>query len=256
MDTNGSVGVVGVGEIASAIVEGRCAGANPPAFFLSPRGAANAAALARRFPSVRVCGSNQEVVDRADTVLLSVRYEHREAVLAGLDVRPEKTVVSALAGVGIAELRRLLRTDATLVRAIPLPAVRARASVTVVHPAHPAAAALFDPLGGTLAIPDEASFAVYSALTATVSTHLGYLGSLTEWAVAQGVPAEDAARYVRSMFRNVGLALGDESRSLDRLAADHETPGGNNEQVRTAWLDEENRLALHRVLDERLDRLR
>lgn len=50
----------------------------------------------------------------------------------------------------------------------------------------------------------------------------------------------------------------DKPATLDRtqLIADHETPGGNNEKIRTTWLDQANRDALHEALDERLTDLR
>ncbi|MEU6249502.1 NAD(P)-binding domain-containing protein [Glycomyces sp. NPDC047010] len=251
------IGIVGVGEIGRAIAEGLCApGGEPVRVLLSPRGANAAKALADRFEQAEVCADNQAVVDGADTVVLAVRVPDRREALAGLRFRDSQTVVSVMAGVSLAELRRELGTGADLVRAIPLPAVRERASITVTHPAHPVADALFDRLGGVQPTADEAEFGVYSALTGTLSTHYAYLAALTGWAAAQGVPAADAERYVRGLFRNLGRSLADPDRSLDRLAADHETPGGSNERIRTAWFDAANSAALTAALTDLLDRLR
>ncbi|WP_312809982.1 NAD(P)-binding domain-containing protein [Corynebacterium variabile] len=69
------IGVIGVGEIAEALVVGLLsdpAGA-PGRVVLSPRGAARAAGLAARFDAVSVATSNAEVVEAADTVIVSVR---------------------------------------------------------------------------------------------------------------------------------------------------------------------------------------
>lgn len=58
--------------------------------------------------------------------------------------------------------------DDGIVRAIPLPAVRDRESITVTYPAHPRSTALFDQLGGTLPVADEetaALDALYTRLT-------------------------------------------------------------------------------------------
>jgi pyrroline-5-carboxylate reductase len=250
------IGFIGAGAIASAIVEGLCEGRDdPPEVFLSPRGAGVGAELSRRYASVHVCADNQEVVDRSHVVVVAVRVPDRAEALTPLTVGDDKVVISAMAGVSLAELRDLLGSAAPAVRAIPLPAVRERSSVTILHPAHPVATALFDRLGGTLHLPDEEAFAVYSVLTSTISTHYAYLAALAAWAARQGVPSEDASRFIRAMFRNVGLSLGD-GRSLAQLTADHETPGGSNEHVRTTWLDGANLSALDDTLDERLRDLR
>ncbi|MBB5076674.1 NAD(P)-binding domain-containing protein [Nonomuraea endophytica] len=251
------IGIIGVGEIGRAIVVGLCEGAEePPEVFLSPRGARTAAELSSSYESVRVCADNQAVVDRAELVIIAVRPYDRQEALTGLRVDPGKIVVSLLAGVGIDELRRILATDVPVVRAIPLPPVRERDSVTVTCPSHPDVDALFERLGGALPVEDEAAFSVFSALTGTLTTHYSYLATLASWAVGQGVPAEVADRYVRSLFQGVGRSLGDEGRSLAQLAADHETPNGSNERVRTTWFNDANSEALGKVLDDLLARLR
>ncbi|WP_411135640.1 hypothetical protein [Streptomyces sp. C10] len=154
-----------------------------------------------------------------------------------------------MAGVGNDDLRRTLATDAPLTRAIPLPAIRERRSVTVVHPSHPEVNSLFERLGGVLPVADEDAFNVFSALTGTLTTHYWYLATLTSWAAGHGIASEDADRYVRSLFQGVGRALSDETRSLHQLAADHETPNGNNERIRTTWFDPANSDALTSALD-------
>jgi pyrroline-5-carboxylate reductase len=251
------IGIIGVGEIGRAIVDGLCDGvAEPPEIFLSPRGARTAAELSQRYPNVRVCTDNQDVVRRSEVVIIAVRPQDRAEGLAGLRVGSDSVVVSVMAGVGIDELRQTLGTRAPLVRAIPLPAVRERRSITVTFPTHPVVDALFDRLGGALPVADEAAFGVFSALTATLTTHYWYLATLTAWASRQGVPAADADRYVRGLFQGVGRALGDETRSLRQIAGDHETPNGINERIRTTWFDAANSEALTRALDALLADLR
>ncbi|MGW6209553.1 NAD(P)-binding domain-containing protein [Streptomyces sp. NPDC055089] len=251
------IGIIGVGEIGRALVAGLCDGVDrPPQVFLSPRGARTAAELAARHPDVEVCADNQEVADRAEALIIAVRGRDRHEALAGLRVADGTTVINVMAGVADDELRRILHTGAPLVRAIPLPAVRERRSVTVTHPSHPVADALFDELGGVLPVADEAAFDVFSALTGTLTTHYAYLATLTTWAAGHGIAPADADRYVRGLFQGVGRTLGDDTRSLAQLAAGHETPGGNNERIRTTWFDPANAEALGSTLDGLLAELR
>ncbi|MEU1199835.1 NAD(P)-binding domain-containing protein [Streptomyces sp. NPDC005813] len=250
------IGIIGVGEIGGAVVAGLLdGGGDPPEVFLSPRGARTTAELSERYENVHVCTDNQEVVDRSELVIIAVRRGDLHEALAGLRVDGDKVVVNVMAGVGDDDLRRTLATDAPLVRAIPLPAVRERRSVTVTWPSHPAADDLFERLGGALPVADEAAFDVFSALTGTLTTHYWYLATLTSWAVGHGIAADDADAYVRGLFQGVGRALGDGTRSLRQLAADHETPKGSNERVRTTWFDAANSEALGKALDDLLDDL-
>ncbi len=243
------IGIIGVGEIGRAIVTGLCGGDDrSPEVFLSPRGAGTVAELSERFETVRVCAGNQEVVDRSEVVIIAVRRQDRHEALAGLRVEGGP-LVNVMAGVGIDDLRRTLATDAPLVRAIPLPAVRERRSITVTYPSHPAVDPLFEHLGGVLPVADEAAFDVLSALTGTLTTHYTYLATLTSWAVGHGIAPDDADSYVRGLFQGVGRALSDETRTLHQLAADHETPNGSNERIRTTWFTPANSKALTKALD-------
>ncbi|MFJ6071726.1 NAD(P)-binding domain-containing protein [Streptomyces sp. NPDC093065] len=244
------IGIIGVGEIGGALVTGlRHGGGAAPEVFLSPRGARTAAELSDRHEGVRVCADNQEVVDRSGIVILAMRREQCREAMTGVHVGDDRILVNVMAGMGNDELRQTLGTRAPLVRAIPLPTVRERRSVTVVHPSHPEVDALFARLGGALPVTDEAAFDVLSALTGTLTTHYAYLATLASWAVGHGIAPDDADHYVRGLFQGVGRSLGDESRSLDRLAADHETPNGNNERIRTTWFDPANAEALAKALD-------
>lgn len=244
------IGFIGVGEISGAMVEGLSDGvAAPPPISLSPRGAATGAALAAKYANVQVRASNQEVADHSDLVVIAVRRADRHDALDGLRIGARQTIVNVIPGVSADELRGLLGTEADIVAAIPLPTVRERASVTVVYPAHPAAEAFFDRLGGAQPVADATAYNVVSALSSTVSTYLAYLGALADWAARNGVPQEAADRYVRSLFQGVGRSLGDESKPLQAIAAEHETPGGSNERVRTTWFDQANAEALGATLD-------
>ncbi|MFF7244925.1 NAD(P)-binding domain-containing protein [Embleya sp. NPDC008237] len=251
------IGIIGVGEIGRAIVAGLCDGVDQsPDVFLSPRGARAAAELSSRYEGVRVCADNQEVVDRSDVVIVAVRRQDRHEALADVRVDDNKIVVNVMAGVANDDLRRTLATDAPMVRAIPLPSIRERRCVTVTYPSHPVVDRLFEHLGGALPVADEAAFDVFSALTGTLTTHYAYLATLTSWAVGHGIASADADRYVRGLFQGVGRTLGDETRSLQRLAADHETPNGSNERIRTTWFDPANSAALTKALDGLLTDLR
>src|SRR5215211_5625012 len=255
--TNGHLGIVGVGAIAEAIVVGLCEGEHTaPSIHLSPRSTGRARRLAARYPSLHVADSNQAVVARAEVVLLCVRPQDAPAAFADLDFRPQQAVISVIAGVPVDALRRMVGPAEVLVRAIPLPAVARRAGLTAIHPPHDVARAIFDPLGGVIAVDEERALDALSASTATIAAHLAYLDTISAWLVDRGIPETDATRYVAAVFGALtGPLSGLQPKDFGTLADEYATAGGINEQFLTALRRKGAFNIVNRALDDVADRL-
>lgn len=251
-----SIGFIGVGSLATAMVEGLCADDAPP-IQLSPRGATNAAALAERFETVRVHETNQTVVDASDVVVISVLPQQLADVLDEIDVPTDRVVISAItSGWPVARIAERLGGGADVVRSIPLPSVRERAGTTPMFPDHPVARALFELLGGVLVPAAEDDLDAITVATATVATHLEYLSTIAGWLGERGFEPAAAEHFVRAMFDGLGPELRARDLTLQHIRQSHETPGGLNLQIRTEWLDQANRTALTDTFDRVLDRIR
>ncbi|GAA1933450.1 pyrroline-5-carboxylate reductase [Brevibacterium antiquum] len=244
-----SIGIIGVGEISSAIVEGSCASDDHPGFFLSPRNAERSARLASGFDRVEVCESNQDVVDRSDHIIVSVLPQQTESVLSTLDIPSDRTLISAIAGVSIEALSPLLPQKPSTVRVIPLPPVRERRGVTPVYPGHSEVERFFDTLGGTVVAATEELFSTLSATTATMSSYYAFLQGIADWLVEQGWERAAAERIVRGQFAGLGNTLATTDTPFSDLVKGHETPGGLNEMLHREWMDANNHAALSRSLD-------
>ena len=250
------IGIIGVGAIAEAIVDGLATTEQPPGISLSPRGARTAGALAARYDAVRVESSNQAVVDRCELVLLTVPPRAVTAVLGDLCVPAGRVLVSAAAGVSLADLEQLLPEQPQVVRVIPLPAVRAHHGITAIFPEHQPSKEIFGSLGEVLVPPDEDRFEALSAATATLSSQLDLLATIADWLSGRGLEPAVAEGFVRGMALGLGESLADPGRSLAVLVGDHETPGGINELVRHAWLGPADRARLAAALDQVVARSR
>jgi pyrroline-5-carboxylate reductase len=246
-------GFIGVGAIATAIVTGLCKDVEqPPAILLSPRNSGIAAELARRYPTVSVGVDNQAVVDGASALILCLRPQVARAALDNLTFSDDQVIISAMAGISVEEIKMLVAPAREISRAIPLPSVARRNSVTPIHPPSEAAKALFGRLGGTIDMRDVNAFNALSASTATIAAHFAYLNTISRWLVSHNIPEQAARRYVAATFAGLAMALGS-GQDFEQLTRDHMTPGGTNELflaiLNEAGVFENVDLGLQRVLD-------
>ncbi|PXA86921.1 NADP oxidoreductase [Nostoc sp. 3335mG] len=248
------LGVIGVGTIASAMVDGlRASGWDAP-IILSPRGADMAAALAARHADVRLADTNQAVLDACDLVVLAVRPQIADEVLAALRFRPDHHVLSLIAAVSLDHLRDRVAPATHVTRAVPLPAVAMRQGPTAIFPQDDAVVALFDRLGTAFVLHEEAEFDIFSAATATMASYFAFAGTIARWMEQGGVAVGTARAFVGRMLG--GLAVTGPDRDFAELADEHQTRGGLNEQVVRLVAPDGSFAALDSALDAVLARLR
>ncbi|MBN9663511.1 MAG: NAD(P)-binding domain-containing protein [Acidobacteria bacterium] len=228
-----TLGFLGTGAITEAIVHGLSSPGGPAhPIRLSPRNATLAAALAARYENVSVCPANQAVLDASDTVVLAVRPQVTPEVLAELHFAPEHTVISLVAGFSVDHLARLVKPATRISRAIPLPSVAQRRSPIAVYPSRSAAAGLFAPLGQVFGLDTEAHLNAFSTATSTMAAYFAFMGQISSWVAARGIPEQQARQYIAQLFAGLaGTGLETTGRTPADLAAAHSTPGGLNEQV-------------------------
>ena len=243
-------GILGVGSLATFVVRGLCDGvADPPAIVLSPRNAEVAAQLAAAYPTVTVARDNQAVLDTADVVLVLLRRQHSDALL-GLAWRPDHVVVSAVAGLPLSRLAEMVAPAREVARAVAMPANATRSFRTPVHPPVPAVTALFDRLGGTMAIEDGELFeAIYTSM-GTFAPFFEYLRVITDFLVARGMDAADAHELIATTFVDVARPLSAPHPDLCELVKEYAPPGGGNEQLTNLMRDEGVFEGMVRALDE------
>lgn len=250
-----TLGFVGTGTIAAAIIEGLVASGDED-IIVSPRNAEVAAALASRFSRVTVARSNQEVLDRSRTVILSVRPQIAGEVLQALRFRPDHRIVSLIATLSTDFLRAATAPAARVVRAVPLPPVAHRQGPTAMYPPDGEVRALFDRLGKAIEIGDESQFEVFTAATAVMASHFAFANTVATWMRRSGVDPAAAHIFVAQMLKGLSEAApAAPQSSFADLAEEHQTRGGINEQIFRAMTVEGILPDLDRALDAVLARL-
>src|SRR5207253_10754683 len=100
-----TLGIIGVGTIAAAVVEGLQSSSAGCPIVLSPRNEQRASLLASKFADVQVAPTNQAVLDAREIVAIAVRPQIAHAVLSDLRFRPDHRVVSLIPAVTLEYLR-------------------------------------------------------------------------------------------------------------------------------------------------------
>ena len=121
-DTQPTLGLIGAGNMASAMVRGwvRADRTMGERILVTDRGSGRAADLAERF-DVRHVASNADLVREADVVVLCVKPIDVERVLREVSelVTVDKAIASVAAGVRTATLETILDVDAPVFRFMP-----------------------------------------------------------------------------------------------------------------------------------------
>jgi pyrroline-5-carboxylate reductase len=251
------LGFVGTGTITTAVVTGLCTAARPPeGILVSPRNAEKAAALAEAFPQVAVAKDNQAVIDGSDWVFLAVLPQMAQEVLAPLRFGDDQRIVSLIATLSRTKLADLVAPATAIFLVIPLPPVARHLGPIALCPPNREVADLLDRIGSAVEVEDERRLYALWSVTALMAPYFALLGRTTDWLAVQGVEVAAGSRYTGAMFHGLSVFCAEAgSEGFDPLTAEHQTPGGLNEQaLRTltagGWYKQ-----LEGVLDDILARL-
>jgi len=248
------LGFIGTGAITEAVVTGLSTAPAPPSIILSPRNAARAEALRRRFANVAVGRDNQAVLDQAATVVLAVRPQDAAAALGGLRFRREQTVVSFIALLPMARLRPLAAPATRLCRALPLPSAALRLGPLVLWPALSDIAALLERVGTIFGVTEERLLEQLWAPTGLMAPFFEQLRQVAAWLSDHGVAPEQAAAYTTSLY-TAWTAIAADQDDLARLRDASQTRGGLNEQALRQLTTAGHYAAMREALDAVLLRL-
>lgn len=220
------IGFLGVGHLAQEMITGLLRSGLPASeMILSPRG--HGPELAGRH-GIALATDNDVLVAGADVVLLATRPADAVAAVTGLGWRPGQILVSACAGVPLAELRAAAR-PAEVVRIMPLTAASIGASPTTVYPDLPALRPLLARLGGVIPLADEAGFETATVSAAIYGWAQVLIGLGRDWSLAHGLAPETARQLAAETFVAAGRMIAERPEPVETLLQSLATPGGITE---------------------------
>jgi len=227
------LGFIGTGKIASSVITGIC---NSKISFkkilVSPRNRNIAQKLKRKFRKVSIAKNNQEIVNSCNWVFLAVTPKVGKKIIPSLKFRSNQKVISFIATINLAQLKKAIGKKVKIVRAIPLPPISLRKGPVPICPPDKQIKSFFNKLGTTIEIKNEKSSKNFWATSGMMAPFYELLKVLSDWLVKRGIKRNEAQKYITSLF----VALSEDSvinskKDLKYLVKDSQTPKGLNEQA-------------------------
>ena len=227
------LGFIGTGKIASSVITGIC---NSKISFkkilVSPRNRNVAQRLKRKFRKVSIAKNNQEIVNACNWVFLAVTPKVGKKIIPNLKFRSNQKVISFIATINLAQLKKDIGKKVKIVRAIPLPPISIRKGPVPICPPDKQVKSFFNKLGTTVEIKNEKSSKNFWATSGMMAPFYELLKVLSDWLVRRGIKRNEAQKYITSLF----VALSEDSvmnskKDLKYLVKDSQTPKGLNEQA-------------------------
>ena len=227
------LGFIGTGKIASSVITGIC---NSKISFkkilVSPRNRNIAQKLKRKFRKVSIAKNNQEIVNACNWVFLAVTPKVGKKIIPNLKFRSNQKVISFIATINLAQLKKAIGKKVKIVRAIPLPPISIRKGPVPICPPDKQVKSFFNKLGTAVEIKNEKSSKNFWATSGMMAPFYELLKVLSDWLVKRGIKRNEAQKYITSLF----VALSEDSimnskKDLKYLVKDSQTPKGLNEQA-------------------------
>jgi len=245
------LGFIGTGVIASSVITGVYRSKiSFQKILVSPRNRNIAQKLKKRFRKVNIGKTNQEIVDKCNWIFLAVTPKVGAKILPKLNFRSNQKIISFISTINLAQLKKIVKKRAKIVRAIPLPPISLGKGPVPICPPDKQVKSFFDKIGTTVEIRNEKTSKNFWATSGMMAPFYEILKVLADWLVKKGIKRNEAQKYITSLF----VALSEDSvanskKHLKYLVSESQTPGGLNEQ----GVKELRRSGFYRSLEKSLN---
>ena len=226
------LGFIGTGNISSDVITGIC---NSKISFkrivVSPRNKQKAQKLKKKFKRVSIAKSNQDVIDKSDWVFLGVVPKVGEKILHRLNFKTNQTIVSFISTINYAQLKKIVKKKAKIVRAIPMPPISLGKGPVPIFPPDKKVKNFFDKIGTTIEIKSEKLSKNFWAISGSMASFYELLKVLSDWLVKKKLKRNQAQKYITSLYSALAaLAAVHSEKNLKKFVLESQTPGGLNWQ--------------------------
>jgi pyrroline-5-carboxylate reductase len=227
-----NLGFIGTGRIASSVITGICKSEiSFNRIFISARNKLISQKLKKKFKNIIIVNNNQEIVNKCNWIFLSVTPNVGEKIIKELKFNPNQTIISFISTITLAQLKKMIKVKAKIVRAIPLPPISLKKGPVPICPPNKKVKDFFNKIGTTVEINNEKSSINFWSTSGMMAPFYQLLKVMTDWLVKRGVKRENAQKYITTLFLALSEdAVANSKKDLKYLVKDSQTPKGLNEQ--------------------------
>ena len=227
------IGFIGTGHIAKSVINGILGSQlKINKIIISRRSNKISALLKKKNKKIIISNDNQEIINKSDWVFLAVTPEVGHKILPKLKFRKKQTIISFISTIKMSDLKKYVKVNSKIVRAIPLPPISIRKGPVPIFPSNKKVKQFFDHLGTTVEINKENLSLNFWSTSSMMAPFYELLQTLSSWLNSKGINKMDAQKYITSLF----IALSEDAKvnakkDLKILVKNSQTPRGLNEQA-------------------------
>lgn len=198
-----TIGFIGGGNMAEAIIKGLLAGGLPAASILVAEPVSQRRAFLTSEYGVELHDENLNIIRRADIVILAIKPQVAASVLTGLEaaISSDKLVISIMAGISTDFIEKIFANGARVVRVMPNTPALIQGAATAVSPGRKAtdqdleiAREIFSRVGTVVTIPEKQMDAVTGLSGSGPAYVFTFIEALADAGVKNGLPRDIAAQ--------------------------------------------------------------
>ena len=153
----------------------------------------------------RQAKTNQEIVDKCNWIFLSVTPKVGKKILPKLKFKSNQKIISFIATINLAQLKKAIGKKIKIVRAIPLPPISIKKGPVPICPPDKQVKGFFDKIGTTVEIKNERTSKFFWATSGLMAPFYELLKVLTDWLVKRGVKRNEAQKYITTQLAAISI---------------------------------------------------
>ena len=227
------LGFIGSGEITKAVVQGITKSQiNYKKILISKRNNKTSSYLKKINKKVRISSDNQHIIDNSDWIFLAITPTVGKKILRKLKFSNNKLIISFISTIKLKDLKILTNSNATIVRAIPLPPISIMKGPIPLFPKNKKVIKFFNNIGNSIEINDETLSFNFWATSSLMAPYYELLYEISKWLQKKGLNKSLSQKYVVSLFSALSdAAVMRSNKDLKLLVRTSQTPKGLNEQT-------------------------